>query len=115
MADYRKRLAQVKPAAGVLDSSAVVPANKGWGVTSIDVNNTAGTDDGYAMEHRKSGEADADSHYFAGSTTRYHTIRADSMWGFTLGPTAQAGDILSFRSQSGNVTFTVWGNEFDQT
>lgn len=107
MTDAYKSLVQSMPAMGALTDAYTVPAGKMAVVSTIVVCNIASFGATFRIKHSVAGVADADSQYLFCDTP----IDAKATRGFTFGPTLAAGDVLRVYSDSGYVTFNVYGLE----
>lgn len=107
-ADLVGVLGQAAPAAATDTAAYTVPASRVAVLSTLAVCNT-GAATTYRVHIRKAGAAVA-----VGNAVAYEVSlgagQTDPLtWGITLGP----GDIVSVRSASGAVTFTVFGEETD--
>lgn len=111
MQEYYKNLGQVYPASGVLTAAYTVPAGRAAVISSIVVSNaqprTTGISDCFNISHAIGGAADTPAQYLYGNIN----ITPTNTFIATVGVTMAAGDVLRVYSQSGVLSFNLYGTE----
>lgn len=106
MATAYRVLGQAAPAATTLYDIYTVPASSQIVVSTVSVCNRGATDATFRLAVRPNGAAASDEHYVFYDNSVYgkSTIAA------TIGITADAADVLSVYSSTGNISFSVFGS-----
>ena|SRR5579859_6587003 len=107
MAETRKVLGQLLPAAATLSALYTVPASTQTVVSSITVCEEGGAATTYKISVAVNGAVDATSQYIAFSAA----LQANETKALTLGITLGTGDVIRVLSASGNVAFSAFGVE----
>lgn len=102
----KKVLGQVKPAAGTLTDLYTVPANKEAVVSSYVACNL-GADADVRFAVRPAGAAIDDKHYVIYDAV----LDANDSLVLVHGVTLSATDVVSVRSDTGDVAFSIFGDE----
>jgi hypothetical protein len=100
-------LGQAAPAATTPVDVYTVPAGAEVIISSIVVSERGGADDVFRISVRPNDAVQADEHYLAFDTP----IKANDVVALSLGVTADAGDVVTVFSGSGDVSFNVFGSE----
>ena len=107
MALTYKILGQAAPNADTDTDVYTVPANTQAVISTIVIANRDTTDATYRIAARPAGATLANEHYVAYDIT----VGASDSTGLTLGVTLNETDVLTVRSSTANVTFSIFGSE----
>jgi glucose-6-phosphate dehydrogenase assembly protein OpcA len=102
-----KILGQSNPAANTTTTAYTVPANTQTVVSTIAVANLSGNSSSFSIAARQAGATLANSMYLAYNTS----IPPNDTINYTIGATLGNTDVVSVSSNTGAVTFTLFGSE----
>jgi glucose-6-phosphate dehydrogenase assembly protein OpcA len=107
MSTAYKVLGQSAPAATTDTNLYTVPASTQAVVSTIAVCNRAASTSTFRIAVRPAGETIANQHYLIFDVT---VAASDSIF-LTIGATLNASDVITVRSSSANLSFSVFGSE----
>jgi hypothetical protein len=107
MATVYKVLGQSLPAADTPDAAYTVPANSSAVVSTIVVANLGSAPTAFSIAVRPGGATLENKHYIALDVS----IAPQDSTTLTIGATVTATDIISVESNSGLVSFNIFGSE----
>jgi hypothetical protein len=102
-------LAQVHPASSTDTTLYTVPSNKEVVVSSLVISNSQGSASTFRIAVRPGGETLANKHYTAFDVP----IAAGVTLALTIGMTLAAGDVITVRSASTRLGFSLFGMVLD--
>lgn len=107
MATTYKVLGQANPVANTLTNIYTVPSATQAVISTITVCNQSASNASYSIAVAPNGEADNVKHYLI----RGGVVPAADSIGITLGITIDASDIVRGNTNSGNISFNIFGSE----
>jgi glucose-6-phosphate dehydrogenase assembly protein OpcA len=107
MARLYKVLGQSSPAATTDTNMYTVPAATETVVSTISVCNRASTNSTYRVAIRPNGDTIANQHYLVFDAV----VPGNDMIALTIGVTLSAGDVITVRSSTTNLSFQAFGSE----
>jgi len=107
MTQAYKVLGQISPNANTLSNVYTVPASNSAVISTITICNQTASNASYSIAVAPSGAADNVKHYII----RGGVVPAADSIGVTLGITIDASDVVRCNTNSGSVSFNIFGSE----
>jgi hypothetical protein len=111
MATNYKILGQLNPTANVLSAVYTVPSANQAVISTIIVCNQSIADAAYSIAVVPGGETDNVKHYIV----RGGAVPAADALAFSLGLSLGAGDVVRANTTSGNLSFSIFGAEIEES